>query len=395
MSRLDGYRVLHPDTGADRASRPRAGRCGRRCRASASQLRQSSARRNRQGAGAPRRRCCSAIYLRRPDLRLGVHRAFRSPAPLRPMQAVEGATQTLIAAPGRLVDHGWSATCRWRPCACSPAPGAQEIALPGAGRAIVPEQGSARGEHVCMHRSSAARAAFARRRKGAYGWLIALAVAATLALGAALMPASPWWRRPRALPDFTDLVEQVGPVGGQHPHHRAGARSAAAWPRADGRGDAGVLPPVLRPADARRAAPGAAPEPAAGSRRAAAARRRLRLHPHRRWLRDDQRARGRRRRRGARHADRQARVQGQDHRRRQAHRRRGGEDRGHRPAGREGRRHQPAEGRRMGDGDRLAVRPGEHRHRRHRQRQAARHRATTCPSSRPTWRSTRATRAAR
>ena len=41
---------------------------------------------------------------------------------------------------------------------------------------------------------------------------------------------------------------------------------------------------------------------------------------------------------------------------------------------REDRRHQPPEGGRMGDGHRLAVRPGEHRHGRHRQRQAARHR---------------------
>ncbi len=59
---------------------------------------------------------------------------------------------------------------------------------------------------------------------------------------------------------------------------------------------------------------------------------------------------------------------------RQAHRRRGREDRGDRPAGRQGRRHLQLACRRMGDGHRFALRPGEHRDGRHRQRQAARHR---------------------
>jgi serine protease Do len=54
-----------------------------------------------------------------------------------------------------------------------------------------------------------------------------------------------------------------------------------------------------------------------------------------------------------------------------------------------------AEGGRMGDGHRLALRAGEQRHGRHRQRQGSATPATTCPSSRPTWPSTPATPAGR
>ena len=57
--------------------------------------------------------------------------------------------------------------------------------------------------------SSAARAASLAGAK-AQGWLSALTVAATLALGTALMPA-PAHAQPRELPDFPDLVERVGP----------------------------------------------------------------------------------------------------------------------------------------------------------------------------------------
>ena len=59
------------------------------------------------------------------------------------------------------------------------------------------------------------------------------------------------------------------------------------------------------------------------------------------------------------------------------------------------RRFEQAAGRRVGDRDRLAVRTGQHRHRRHRLAPRGATPATTCPSSRPTWRSIPAIRAGR
>ena len=51
---------------------------------------------------------------------------------------------------------------------------------------------------------------------------------AALALVARPVRAGRRRRRSRAqgLPDFTELVEKVGPGGGQHPHHRARPRAA-------------------------------------------------------------------------------------------------------------------------------------------------------------------------
>ena len=183
------------------------------------------------------------------------------------------------------------------------------------------------------------------------------ALALTLSL---LATAAPQPAKAQGLPDFTELVEKVGPAV---VNIRTTERGRVARGPAGGGGEIDEdmleffrrfgLPMPNRPEPARPAA--------AGRRRAAAARRRLRLHPQRRRLRDDERPRRRGRRRGDRDAGRQARVQGQDHRRRQALRRRPGQDRGERPADGAHRRRRQAQGRRMGDRHRLAVRPREAR----------------------------------
>ena len=81
------------------------------------------------------------------------------------------------------------------------------------------------------------------------------------------------------LPDFTELVEQVGPaVVNIRTLERVRQASAGSGETDEHRG---VLPPLRHPA----AGP-ARPAPRAARRRgAAAARRRLGLHPHRRRLR--------------------------------------------------------------------------------------------------------------
>ena len=110
-----------------------------------------------------------------------------------------------------------------------------------------------------------------------------------------------------------------------------------------------------------------------------------------------QRARGRRRDRSHRQAHRQARIHRQGRRRRQAHRRRADQDRREGPADGATSAIRRVQRRRMGARDRLAVRFREQRDRRHRQRQVrARCRTDSmCRSSRPTWPSIPATRAAR
>ena len=198
----------------------------------------------------------------------------------------------------------------------------------------------------------------------------------------------------RALPDFTDLVEQVGPAV---VNIRTLERAARGRPRAGRRWTRtceeffrrfGIpMPGQPRPAAARTAA--------RRRRRTAAARRRLGLHPQCRRLRDDQRARGRGRRRGARHADRQARIQGQGHRRRQAHR----------CGGREDRRHRPACGARSATSTRCGWASGSWPSARRSGSRTpsppassaprAATPATSCRSSRPTWRSIPATPADR
>ena len=84
----------------------------------------------------------------------------------------------------------------------------------------------------------------------AYALVIALAISGTVAL----MPARPVAAQARSLPDFTDLVEQVGPsvVNIRTIEHARSSSSAA--PGRHGRGNAGVLPPLFRPAPAGHAA---------------------------------------------------------------------------------------------------------------------------------------------
>ena len=143
------------------------------------------------------------------------------------------------------------------------------------------------------------------------------------------------------LPDFTELVEKVGPavVNIRTTERARAARSgsAASSTRTCSTSSAGSAFRSRRSAEPRRPA-----HRRDARRRAAAARRRLGVHPQRRRLRDDERARRRRRRRGHRHAARQARVQGQDDRLRQALRRRAGQDRSDRPADRAHRRRRPS-----------------------------------------------------
>jgi serine protease Do len=198
----------------------------------------------------------------------------------------------------------------------------------------------------------------------------------------------------QVLPDFTDLVEKVGPaVVNIRTTERV--RSRARRRRRDGRGPAGVLPPL------RRAHPGQPPTPRRGQPQppppdaSRSARRRLRLHPERRRLRDDQRAC----RRGADEVivtltDRRefkAKIIGADKRTDVALVK---IDATGLPVVRIG----DVEPLKVGEwviGDRLAVRPGEHRDR---PASSARRRATpatSCPSSRPTSAINPATRAGR
>ena len=116
--------------------------------------------------------------------------------------------------------------------------------------------------------------------------------------------------RAERLPDFTDLVEQGRPGGGQHPHHRARPRA--------GRGPGGAemdedmveffrrfgipMPGRPDPRAARSSADGEPQQRGVGSGFILSADG----YVH------DQRPRRRRRGRGDRHAGRQARVQGQD-----------------------------------------------------------------------------------
>ena len=125
----------------------------------------------------------------------------------------------------------------------------------------------------------------------AYALVTVLAVSGTVAL----MPAKPVVAQGRSLPDFTDLVEQVGPsVVNIRTVERARNTGAAPGPadeemqeffrRFFGQPMPGVPRQSPRPNRPQQ------PE------EAAAARRRLRFHTDDGWLRDDQRPRGGRRR---------------------------------------------------------------------------------------------------
>ena len=172
----------------------------------------------------------------------------------------------------------------------------------------------------------------ARLRAGRYGF-------AALALVARpVRSAAPPRRSAQGLPDFTDLVEKVGPAV---VNIRTTERPA---PR---RGPGGEIDEDMLEFFRRFGIPAPSrPNPRTPQQPATAM-------PQPRGVGSgfilnadgyvhDQRPCGRRRRRGDRHPGRQARVQGQDHRRRQALRRRARPDRRERPADRAHRRRRPS-----------------------------------------------------
>ena len=81
MKKLDGYRVVAPGARRRPASRTKAGRCGRRRRASGSISCVTPADGNAAASrgDAERRAGAPDDLFRRPDLRLGVHRAVTAP----------------------------------------------------------------------------------------------------------------------------------------------------------------------------------------------------------------------------------------------------------------------------------------------------------------------------
>ena len=165
------------------------------------------------------------------------------------------------------------------------------------------------------------------------------------------------------LPDFTALVDRVGPavvnISVVHDKGKADGR-----PRRRRRGQ--PVPRVLQALRRRHA------ERPAHDAAAAVARHGLGLHRQQRRLHRHQRARRRRRLRSDGQAHRSPRVHGEGARRRQAHRHRAHQDRGQEPARARLRAQHQRQARRVGDRDRRAVRLREQRLRRCGERRASR-----------------------
>ena len=205
--------------------------------------------------------------------------------------------------------------------------------------------------------------------------------------GERVVPATPMSTAPGQVPNYRAIVKQSAPaVVGVNVEGRPQGVARRPGPAARHRGR-----PVLQVLP-RHSRPAWAPEPAD-----AVQGHGLGLHHQLRRRDPDQRARRPRRQGRHRQAERPARIHGQGarHRHRDRHRRAEGRRQG--PAGRAPRRPEEPRGRRPGARDRRAVRPRADGDLGHRQRQgplAARRRGRA-RSSRPTRRSTPATRAAR
>jgi hypothetical protein len=220
------------------------------------------------------------------------------------------------------------------------------------------------------------------------------ALLAVLLAGVVSMWPLPVRAQATQLPDFTELVERVGPAVVNIRTLERGRASA---------GGNGEMDPNVEEFFRRFGIPlPGRPDPRRGNPRGEDDEPRQRgvgsgFILRRRRLRHDQRPRRRRCRRDAGDPDRQARIQGPRGRCGPSHRRRTGEDRasGSAASVNASATVQPRAGGRVGDGHRFALRSGQHRHRRHRQRESARHRRSTCHSSRPTLPSIPATPAAR